>query len=210
MVIRGDLNKLMVMSMINAAKKMSFIAMLAGSMLSMSSAQAEPDQGKYNLDSAHTSVTFVVNHMGYSDLVGTFNETSGTLAVAKDGSSKGTVVISSASIDTNHQKRDDHLRSPDFFNAKQFPNIVFTFSDDDKLSAKERTLVGELELHGVKKEISLQVTPKKAATDPWGMYRIGYKALATIKRSDFDMNFMQGSVGDEIELHINVEAVKEQ
>lgn len=168
-----------------------------------------PADGEYAIDTSHTSVTFSVDHMGYSKVMGRFNELEGSLNVADKKSSNLDVVIKSASIDTNHGKRDDHLRSPDFFNVKQFPTITFSSPLTLKGSEKSAKLQGKLELLGVKKPVELTLTKGNEGKDPWGLYRIGYVATTIIKRSDFGMDFMQGGIGDEIDITINFEAIKQ-
>lgn len=166
--------------------------------------------GNYKIDPAHTSVTFSVNHLGISELVGRFNTVEGSLEFAEKGVSKVEVSIETASVDTSHKKRDDHLRSPDFFNAKQFPNIKFSSSKVHYDSNGEPEKVeGKLALHGKTRSVTLVVNPVGAGSDPWGGYRAGYKATTTIKRSDYGMNFMEGGIGDEIAITLNIEAVKQ-
>lgn len=181
---------------------------LATSNIALAKSSA-PADGEYAIDTSHTSVTFRVDHMGYSKVMGRFNELEGSLNVADKKSSNLDVVIKSASIDTNHGKRDDHLRSPDFFNVKQFPTITFSSPLTLKGSEKSAKLQGELELLGVKKPVELTLTKGNEGKDPWGLYRIGYVATTTIKRSDFGMDFMQGGIGDEIDITINFEAIKQ-
>lgn len=193
--------------------KMQSLILTAGLALASShvvfAKSSTPAEGNYSIDTSHTSVTFSVDHMGYSKVMGRFNELEGSLNVADKKSSNLDVIIKSASVDTNHGKRDDHLRSPDFFNVKQFPTI--TFSSPLSLKGDEKTakLKGELELLGVKKPVELVLTKGNEGKDPWGLYRIGYEATTTIKRSDFGMNFMQGGIGDEIDITINFEAIKQ-
>lgn len=193
--------------------KIQSVILTAGLALASSQAvfakSSTPADGSYAIDTSHTSVTFSVDHMGYSKVMGRFNELEGSLNVADKKSSSLDVVIKSASVDTNHDKRDDHLRSPDFFNVKQFPTITFSSPVTLKGSEKTAKLKGELELLGVKKPVELTLTKGNEGKDPWGLYRIGYVATTTIKRSEFGMNFMQGGIGDEIDITINFEAVKQ-
>ncbi len=158
------------------------------------------------IDPAHTSVNFSVNHLGYSDVTGRFNNVKGQVDVEQSGVAKINIQIDSASVDTNHEKRDAHLRSPDFFHAKQFP--VITLNSDFDVNKNAKVLVGEVSLLGKTKTVEFAVKKGKEGTDPWGAYRIGYSAQATIKRSEFGMNFMQGGLGDDINVQINIEAVQ--
>ncbi|TDF35614.1 hypothetical protein EYS14_19585 [Alteromonadaceae bacterium M269] len=164
--------------------------------------------GKYVIDQNHSGVTFKVSHLGFTNLVGRFNEMSGDIT-ASDNKSSLNVVIKTASIDTNHDKRDDHLRSPDFFNAKQFPTISFSSALDVRKVKGKDVIDGELTMLGVSKPVRLQVEKGNEGKDPWGLYRVGYIATTTVKRSDFGMNFMQEGIGDDIQVVINIEAVKQ-
>ncbi len=165
--------------------------------------------GTYKIDPQHTSVHFQVNHLGFSEVVGRFNDLSGKIHLQPDGESSVDVEIQTASVDTNYDKRDDHLRSPDFFNAKLYPVIRFT---TEKVSfnknGEPEKVTGKLTLHGKTGPVTLSIQPVGAGDDPWGGYRIGYKATGVIKRSDYGMNFMQGGIGDDIAINLNIEAIK--
>lgn len=168
-----------------------------------------PNAGNYAIDASHTSVNFRVDHMGYSKILGRFGDVSGTLAVSEQGSGKLNVIINTASVDTNHDKRDDHLRSPDFFNAKQFPEITFTSALKINGNTEKQQLNGEVEILGVKRPVLLTVQKGKEGNDPWGLYRIGYSASTILKRSEFGMDFMSGGIGDAVEIEIQLEAIKQ-
>ena len=184
--------------------------MLSSSLLFSHTALADPAQpGHYVIDAAHTSVIFAIDHLGYSDLNGRFNEIEGEFDLNPKGKSKLEIRIKTASIDSNHKKRDDHLRSPDFFNARQYPLITFT-STQVKYNDKGEpvSITGNLNLHGKTRPVTLDVTARRAAKDPWGNYRSGYAASVSLKRSDFGMNYMQGGIGDEVKLKIDMEALR--
>ena len=178
--------------------------------LSTSPAQAETAAaGKYKIDPEHTTVLFTVSHLGISNLVGRFNTVAGNMVLEPHGNSRVEVEIQTASIDTHHGKRDNHLRSPDFFNARLYPVIRFASKNVDYNEQGEPVSVtGNLTLHGVTRQVALEVTPIGAGKDPWGGYRAGYHATTIIKRSDYGMNFMQGGVGDDIRIDLNIEAIK--
>ena len=173
------------------------------------SAEVAP-AGSYKIDPGHTNVMFSVSHLGFSNLVGRFNKMEGDISLNPKGNSKVTVNIKTASVDSNHDKRDTHLRGPDFFNVKQYPVMKFV-SDKVSYNAKGEPVEvsGKLSLHGKTKSVTLAVTPIGAGKDPWGGYRIGYDATTTIKRSDFGMNYMQGGIGDDIQITLNIEAIKQ-
>jgi len=186
------------------------IASVLAASFSHSALSSELTQpGKYAIDQQHSNVTFEVDHLGYTHVAGRFNKISGDFSVAAGKPSSLNVIIQSASIDTNHSKRDDHLRSPDFFNAKQFPTILFSSPLVIKTHNGESVIEGTLELLGVSKAVTLSLQKGKEAKDPWGLYRAGYSATGIIKRSDYGMNFMQGGIGDDIRVKVNIEAVKQ-
>jgi len=134
----------------------SAIALLSA--LGLSPAWAETAQpGTYKIDPDHTSVHFTVGHLGTSELVGRFNQIEGDFTLAPGGESRVEVRIATASVDTNHQKRDDHLRSPDFFNAKQFPEMKFTSRKVRFNDGEPQRIEGELSLHGKTRPVSLNV-----------------------------------------------------
>jgi polyisoprenoid-binding protein YceI len=166
--------------------------------------------GSYKIDPAHTNVQFTVSHLGFSHLVGRFNKMQGDIQLQPNGNSRVEVTIETGSVDTNHEKRDIHLRSPDFFNAKQFPVMKFV---SEKVSYNSNgepvSVTGKLSLHGKTRDVTLNVTPVGAGKDPWGGYRTGYDATTVIKRSAFDMNYMQGGIGDDISITLNIEAIKQ-
>ncbi len=177
--------------------------------LAASQTQAAAEPGHYRIDPAHTSILFTVGHLNTSRLVGRFNRFEGEF-VLQAGQGKIDIRIDTASVDTNHQKRDKHLRSPDFFNARQFPQMRFVsqqirFNQNGEPVAAE----GRLSLHGKQRPVSLKITPVGAGKDPWGGYRAGYTATTTIKRSDFGMDYMLGGIGDEIAITLEVEGIKQ-
>ena len=124
--------------------------------------------------------------------------------------SKSTVEfeVKAASIDTGNEKRDQHLRSSDFFSAKQFPVITFKST---KVSAKEGEedvleVTGNLELHGVKKSITVDVTITGRAQGRQGESLIGFESIFTIKRSEFGMTYGMGGISDDVQLTVSIEA----
>lgn len=166
--------------------------------------------GAYKIDPAHSNVQFRVSHLGFSYLIGRFNSIEGKLKLVPYGDSKVEVTIQAASIDSNHQKRDKHLRGPDFFNVKRYPVIKFVSSKVIYNSqGKPVSVKGKLTMHGVSANVTLEVNQVGAGKDPWGGYRVGYHAKTTIKRSEYGMNYMPSGIGDEVMISLDVEAIKE-
>ncbi len=165
----------------------------------------------YKVDPAHTSVAFIVNHLGFSNLIGRFNTSAADLSFDKDAVEKSSlsVTIDAASVDTNHAKRDEHLRSPDFFNVKEFPKLTFKSTKIEKTGANTGTLTGDFTLLGVTKPVVLAVTfNKEGVSAATKLETAGFSARGTIKRSDFGMKYGVPYIGDDIQLLIEAEAVK--
>ncbi|MBF5093687.1 YceI family protein [Azospirillum sp. INR13] len=183
-----------------------FVATAAGA---LSPAFAAPVS--YKIDPAHTAVAFIVNHIGFSNVIGRFNTVGGDISFDKDAVEKSTVnvTIDAASIDTNHAKRDEHLRSPDFFNAKEFPKLTFKSTRIEKTGDKTGKLHGDLTMLGVTKPVVLDITFNKDGVSPASkLETAGFSARGTVKRTDFGMKYGAPAVGDDIQLLIEIEAVK--
>ncbi len=161
----------------------------------------------YKLDEAHMGFYFKINHLGFSETMGRFNKAQGTFTLDADKSSFD-FTIDAASIDTGVEKRDDHLRSPDFFNVKQFPKLTFkstgvTVSDDTY------SVAGDLTIHGVTRPITFQLQKIGEGDGPGGSYRSGFSTTHVIRRSDFGMDKMLPAVGDEVTMMISFEGIRQ-
>jgi polyisoprenoid-binding protein YceI len=167
--------------------------------------------GTYKIDPAHSGAFFELGHLGgISRFMGRFNDIAGELVVDSPEKSKINVTIKSESIDTNHEGLDKHLKSPDFFNAVQFPTLSFTSSHVRLDSKGEGTVSGNLNLHGVTKPVTLKLKQIGAGKGMKGEQRVGYVATTTIKRTDFGMNYaVPAAATDEVDLRINIEAIKQ-
>ena len=166
----------------------------------------------YEVDTAHSMIIFRAKHNGVSYNYGRFNEFTGAIRMDETDVSKSTVEfeVKAASVDTGNEKRDQHLRSSDFFSAKQFPLITFKSTKVSPKEGKEDVLevTGDLELHGVKKSITVDVEITGRATGRDGESLIGFESIFTIKRSEFGMTYGMGPVSDDIRLTVSVEAVQ--
>jgi polyisoprenoid-binding protein YceI len=174
-------------------------------------APAPAPAGSYKIDPAHSGAFFEVGHMGgVSRFMGRFRDISGDLVVDTPEKSKITVAVRTDSIDSNFEALDKHLKSPDFFNAVQFPTLSFT-STAVKLDANgEGTIAGNLTLHGVTKPVTFKLRQIGAAKGMKGEQRVGYVANGTIKRTDFGMSYgVPAAATDEVDLRIGIEAVKQ-
>ena len=187
-----------------------FAATAVGAAISMG-APAFASPVSYKIDPAHTAVAFIVNHVGFSNVIGRFNTVGGDVTFDKDAVEKSVVnvTIDTTSVDTNHAKRDEHLRSPDFFNAKEFPKMTFKSTKIEKTGDKTGKLHGDLTMLGVTKPVVLDVTFNKDGVSPASkLETAGFSARGTVKRTDFGMKYGAPAIGDDIQLLIEVEAVK--
>lgn len=174
-------------------------------------ATAEPQ--KFKIDPVHTSIVFRVDHLGFSKAVGLFPNVEGQLLVddTKPENTKIELKIKTDSVTTvTSTKRDDHLKSPDFFNAKANPWITFK-STSVKAKGNAYTVTGDFTMNGVTKPLTLNLKRNRTGEGPDGKVRTGGDAQFSIKRSDYNMAFMTGEnkIGDEIEVMVSVEAIRE-
>lgn len=161
----------------------------------------------FKVDATHSSVVFRVKHMGVSYTYGRFNDVAGAFSIDEGHPAESgfDITVKSASIDTESDSRDNHLRSPDFFNVKQFPEITFK-SKSVKKSGEIYKVTGDLTLLGVTKSITIDVEHIGTAEHPRSGNAIsGVETVFTIKRSDYGMTYGLGGVGDEVKLMVSLE-----
>ncbi len=172
--------------------------------------------GTWSVDPSHSKVGFSVKHMGIATVRGEFGQFEGTLELGEDLSTAkahGTVKVQS--IDTSEPQRDDHLRSPDFFDAAQYPELRFESTSIEALDDEEFRITGQLTIHGVTNEIVLHADVLGTDTDPYGNERVGLEITGKLSRADYGMKFNQvlGSgnmlVGDKVSLALDISAVKQ-
>ena len=181
---------------------MSFLA-------SVASAAIAPD-GNYAVDKDHANVGFSVSHLGISNVIGRFNIFDGDLVFAANGESSVNFTIDAASVDTNQDRRDKHIRSDDFFAVDSFPTINFVSKSFEYSEAGDpKSITGELDFHGVKKSVTFQVEVVGSGEFPQGTARAGYKATTVLKRSEFGIDTFAGVVGEEITVTVNLEIIKQ-
>jgi polyisoprenoid-binding protein YceI len=172
--------------------------------------------GTWTVDPAHSRVGFAVKHMGIATVRGEFTEFEGTLEIGEDLASAkvyGTVKVQS--VDTNEPERDEHLRSADFFDAAQFPELRFESTKIEALDHEEFRITGNLTIRRVTNEIVLHAEAQGTDTDPWGNERVGLEVTGQLSRGDYGMKFNQalGSgnvlVADKVKLALDISAVKQ-
>lgn len=179
----------------------------------LSTAIAEP--ARYEIDPDHLSVGFLVDHVGYAGTLGMFRQAGGSYTFDEDTGelSDVEVKIDTDSVFTNHRKRDEHLRSADFLNSAEFPQMVFRAESATLVEPRSYLIDGTLELLGQTRPLVLDATWNKSGAYPFGgnPYVMGVSARGSFQRSDFGMDYSvdNGWVGDEIELIIEFEAQRQ-
>jgi polyisoprenoid-binding protein YceI len=187
------------------------IGLAAASAASLTPVAAEAAAETFVIDPVHTNIVFVTSHLGFSRMIGQFQAFSGEFTFDDQAvkNSAVSVTIQTASVDTDDQARDDHLRSPDFFNAAEFPEMTFASTAIERTGDKTGKITGDLTLLGVTKPVTLDVTFNQRAPHPLPQYNgvevAGFSAATTIKRSDFGMSTFVPAIGDEIEIILEVE-----
>jgi polyisoprenoid-binding protein YceI len=163
----------------------------------------------YTIDPDHTFPHFKISHLGFSTMHGRFNKSEGKMTFDEaKGTGSVEITIDAGSIDTAHEKRNQHLRSPDFLNAAEFPTITFK-SSKANIKGGKGTVEGELTMMGVTKPVTLTVTHAQCGVHPFNKKELcGFDATANIKRSDFGVKYGLPGIGDDMELMFEVEAFK--
>ena len=173
---------------------------------------ASAESAVYEVDPVHTSVYFKIDHLGFSSLFGRFNSVGGSVVFDPDHPEAGGVelTIEAASVDTKHEERDEHLRSPDFFNAREFPLITFRSTRIEATGDSRALVTGDFTLLGVTRPVTMEVTYNAMGPYPFvsGQIRTGFSATGSVLRSDFGMTYALDTIGDEVTLFIEVEAFR--
>jgi len=173
------------------------------------------ETARWSLDPDHSTIEFRVTHMVVSKTTGRFTDYAGFIDMdAEAGTVKAIeATIKAGSVNTNHEKRDAHLRNADFLDVEHYPTITFKMKNYKK-TAEGFTAVGDLTLHGVTKEITLAGQYNGTTKDPWGNTRAGFSAEGKLNRKDFGMVWnktLDGGglvVGDEVQIRLDVECIK--
>ncbi len=165
----------------------------------------------YTIDRNHTYPHFAIDHMGFSTLYGRFDETRGKIIIDRENNNGYLEIkIAAVSITTGHNKRDDHLRSPDFLNVMEYPDITYESRNVTFIGTGKAKVEGDLTLLGVTKSVPLDVHRIRCGINPMNKkHTCGFEATASIKRSDFGSVYGRPSVGDNMKLWFEVEAIRE-
>lgn len=178
-----------------------------------SAVHAEP--ARWNLDPEHSTIEFRITHMVVSKTTGQFTDYVGYIDMdAEDGTVTAIeATIKAESVNTNHVKRDTHLRNAEFLDVKLYPTITYKMKNSKKTS-EGFTAMGDLTLHGVTKEVLLTGRYNGSTKDPWGNTRAGFSAEGKLNRKDFGMIWNKTLdngglvVGDEVQIRLDVECIK--
>lgn len=167
----------------------------------------------WSLDQSHARLGFSITHMMISDVEGTFNSFDARIISSKEDFSDAVIELTADinSIDTDNDKRDEHLKNPDFFDAAKYPSLIFKSKSFRKVSDKKYKLIGDLTLHGITKPVELDVTLNGTGVHPYTKKTIaGFKVTGVLKRSDFAISKDTPSamLGDEVTITANAEFVK--
>ena len=173
--------------------------------------------GTWAVDPAHSRVGFAVKHMGVATVRGEFREFEGTLEIGEDlSTARAYGTVKTASVDTNQPQRDEHLRSPDFFDVERYPEMRFESTRIEQIAEDAFRIIGDLTLHGITREIELEAELVGSGTGASDEQRIGLEVTSELSRSDYQMKFNAalGSgnavVADKVRLELDLAAIKQQ
>lgn len=177
---------------------------------------ALPEPGDWQLDPVHTSVEFVARHLMVSKVRGRFTGVTGTIHVAEDPAESWVEVeIDTSTVATGDEKRDEHLRSPDFFDVERYPKITFRSTKLEGESPGRFLVHGDLTVHGVSRPVSLEAEYHGWTQSPFGDQRAGFSATTEVNREDFGLTWNVAIesggvlVGKKVRLDFEIEAVKQ-
>ena len=165
----------------------------------------------WQIDPNHTAAQFSVRHMGISTVRGAFTKVSGSAQYDPSNVSKTSIdaTIDASSVDTRVSMRDEDLRSPNYFDVAKYPTITFKSKSVQAAGEGKLKIVGDLTIHGVTKEVTLDVDgPSAPVTDPKGNSHLGASASTTVNRKDFGVGGSSNVVGEDITITIDVELVR--
>lgn len=173
------------------------------------SAKAAPEH--YSFDKAHTQILFFVNHLGFSMSQGEFHDYDGHFIFDRENpeNSSVEVEIRAESIDMDDEKWDTHMKNEDFFHVTKYPVITFKSTKIEQFSEDSANITGDLTMLGVTKPVTLTTTLNKTGRHPFNQkYVAGFSATATVKRSDFGMNYGLPLIGDEAQIRLEIEGIR--
>lgn len=192
--------------------------LLSAAVLFLLLSSAALAQVNWKFDKTHSNINFTVTHLVISEVDGSFTDFEGSVtSKAGDDFSDAKVNFSAkvASISTDNEQRDKHLRSDDFFNAEKYPALTFVGKSMKKTGKGKYKLTGDLTIRDVTKQVTLDVEFKGGIKDPWGNYKAGFKIAGSINRFDYNLKWNTlletggAVVGKDVKITCNVQLVKE-
>ncbi len=193
------------------SRKLSALVLALALLLTLPAAAQDQNKDTWQIDPKHTAAQFSVRHLGISTVRGWFNKVSGSVQYdpANLGKSAIQATIEAASIDTRIEARDNDLRSPHFFDVEKYPTITFQSKKVEAAGAGKLKVTGDLTMHGVTKEVVLDVDgPTPAIKDQGGNQRMGASATTKINRMDYGVSGASGVAGDEITITLDIEMIR--
>ena len=191
---------------------MRFLAPVVVFALATSAAPALAEAERYELDKGHTFITFEVSHIGFAWIPGSFNDFSGSFTYDPDNRSNSSAefTIKTASIDTEHAKRDKHMRSAEFFNVSKYPEATFRSTSYEPTGDNTAVMRGDLTIKDTTREVEFQVRELAGRIDPWDNFRRGFAAETEIDMRDFNIDeYGLPEVSQIVELRIAVEGLRQ-
>lgn len=173
----------------------------------------EGEAARYQLDKAHTHIGFITRHLGVVNVPGRFHEYEGHLEYdGEDLSSlRFELTVQAATIDTSNERRDEHLRSEDFFEVETYPEIRFV-ADRAEERDGQKLLIGVLTMKDTTRDVELPIALSGPVEDPWGNQRVGLEIRGSIERHDFGVGFdgmTDRTIGDSVRFDVNVQVIRE-
>lgn len=190
--------------------KKTLLASVLGAML-VTPLVSHANEYAIDTEGAHAFIQFKINHMGYSWLLGRFNEFEGNFSYDENNPENASVnvVIDTASIDSNHQDRDQHLRSDDFLSVEDYPQARFVSTGFEPDNDGGGLLQGEFTLRGVTQNIEFEISQVGAGKDPEGMLRRGFEGSYTFKLADYGIDYNLGPQSEEVEIYLSIEGIQQ-
>ncbi|MCC5854351.1 MAG: YceI family protein [Idiomarina sp.] len=183
--------------------------LLAAGVMSSPTAQA----ANYVIDTqgAHASINFRIDHLGFSYVVGRFNEFTGQFTYDSENPNASTieVLVNTASLDSNHAERDRHVRGSDYLNVRRYSEARFVSTSYEDNGDGTATLNGELTLFGNTRPIAIAVTKYGEGEDPWGGYRVGFTGTTELNLPEFGMNFNLGPAAETVYMDLHIEGIRQ-
>lgn len=186
-------------------------AALASGLALTSPAQSEVERYVIDTRGGHAFVQFRIPHLGFSWLYGRFNDFEGSFSFDTESpeNSAVSVEIRTASVDSNHERRDDHLRNEDFLTVEEYPTATFESTTFEPTGDETYRLEGDLTLLGQTRSVAIDVTQIGAGEDPWGGYRRGFQGSTTLTLADWGIDYDLGPAAREVEMILSIEGVRQ-